>query len=69
MAVQPTKLVIALLALTVICLAGWVMDLSGTVVVSADQQGKITNSELKVYMNNPGSDKVSCQLLQLVDDI
>jgi hypothetical protein len=32
-AIQPTKLIIAFLAVVVICLAGWVMDLGKTVVV------------------------------------
>jgi hypothetical protein len=48
MAIQPTKLIIAFLALSIICLAGWVMDFSETVVAT---QGKIT--ELDIYMTNP----------------
>jgi hypothetical protein len=35
MAIQPSRLAVAFAALTVICLAGWLMDLSRTVVVSA----------------------------------
>jgi len=46
MAVQPTKLIIAFLAVAVICLAGWVMDLSRTV-----EQGEVI--ELQKYMTNP----------------
>ena len=57
MAVQPTKLIIALLAVIIICLAGWTMDISNTVVVTADQQGKITNSELSIYVSNPHQTK------------
>ena len=52
-AVQPTKLVIALLAVTIICLAGWVMDLGNTVVVTVDQQGNIVTSELTIYVSSP----------------
>ena len=51
MAIQPTKLIIAFLAVTVICLAGWIMDLSGTVVV--DNDGDIT--ELNRYVENVGN--------------
>ncbi len=57
MAVQPTKLIIALLAVTIICLAGWTMDISNTVVVTADQQGNITSSELSIYVSNPDQTK------------
>jgi hypothetical protein len=46
-ALQPTKLVIAFLAVAVICLAGWVMDLSETVVV--DEDGNVT--ELSQYID------------------
>jgi len=53
MAIQPTKLIIAFLAVGVICLAGWVMDFSNTVVATRDIQGRITDSELQVYMTNP----------------
>lgn len=54
MAIQPTKLIITFLALAIICLAGWVMDFSQTVVVIRNTQGKVTNTELQTYMNNPG---------------
>jgi hypothetical protein len=49
MAIQPTKLIIAFLAVAIICLAGWIMDLGKTVVT--DQL-----TELQVYMDDP--DKV-----------
>ncbi|MHC4172834.1 MAG: hypothetical protein ACYTBX_09745 [Planctomycetota bacterium] len=49
MAIQPTKLIIAFLAVAIICLAGWIMDFSKTVVT--DRQGKVT--ELQIYMTNP----------------
>jgi len=55
-AIQPTKLIIAFLAVAVICLAGWVMDLSKTVVVGTYGPNKVT--ELGIYMNRldePGS--------------
>jgi len=48
MAVQPGKLIVALMGLIVICLAGYLMDLSGTVVVSSAGQEAI--SELDVYL-------------------
>jgi len=51
MAIQPTKLIIAFLALAIICLAGWIMDFSETVVATPGTQGKIT--ELDIYMTNP----------------
>jgi hypothetical protein len=47
MAIQPSKLVIAFLALAVICLAGWIMDFSNTVVA------KDGTTELQVYVTNP----------------
>ncbi|MHC4119340.1 MAG: hypothetical protein ACYSWO_17730 [Planctomycetota bacterium] len=56
LAIQPTKLIIAFLAVTVICLAGWVMDSSRTVVVGTYGPEKVT--ELDVYMNpteDPGA--------------
>lgn len=55
-AIQPTKLVIAFMAVAVICLAGWVMDLSQTVVVGTYGPNKVT--ELDIYMNrvdDPGA--------------
>ncbi len=55
-AIQPTKLIIAFLAVAVICLAGWVMDLTGTVVVGTYGPNKVT--ELDIYMNrldDPGA--------------
>ena len=48
MSIQPTKLIITSVALAVICLAGWIMDFSKTVVGRGDG---IT--ELQVYMANP----------------
>lgn len=47
MAIQPTKLFIAFLAVAVICLAGWLMDFSKTVVT--DESGKVT--ELTQYID------------------
>jgi len=51
MAIQPNKLIIAFLAVAVVCLAGLIMDLSRTVVVAPDTQGRIT--ELQIHMTNP----------------
>ncbi|MHC4623341.1 MAG: hypothetical protein ACYS4W_05495 [Planctomycetota bacterium] len=47
-AIQPSKLMIAFLAVVGICLAGWIMDLTRTVVV--DEKGIVT--ELHVYMDS-----------------
>jgi len=54
MAVQPGKLAIALLGAAIICLAGHVMDFSRTVVVSSDEQNRV--SELQMYIDSPTSD-------------
>lgn len=51
MAIQPSKLIIAFMAIAVICLAGWIMDFTGTVAATLGAQGKIT--ELQIYMTNP----------------
>ncbi|MHC4281784.1 MAG: hypothetical protein ACYSWZ_02245 [Planctomycetota bacterium] len=53
MAIQPSKLIIAFLAVTSICLAGWFMDLSDTVVAIKDQKGKVIRTELEAYMAGP----------------
>lgn len=51
MAVQPSKLIIAFSALAIICLAGWIMDFSRTVVTTSGTQGKLT--ELQIHMTDP----------------
>ncbi len=60
MAIQPSKLTIAFSALVVICLVGWIMDFSKTVVAAPNPQlhhkktvlpGEIT--ELQIYMAGP----------------
>jgi hypothetical protein len=51
MAIQPTKLIIAFVSLLVICLAGWIMDFSKTVVATKGSQGKET--ELHIYVSAP----------------
>ena len=51
MAIQPSKLIIAFSAVAVICLAGWVMDFSETVVTTPDAQ--VEETELQIYMENP----------------
>ena len=51
MAIRPTKMLIAFFAIAVICLAGWLMDFSKTVVVTPAAQGHIT--ELQVYLSQP----------------
>ncbi|MDD5064128.1 MAG: hypothetical protein PHQ35_05130 [Phycisphaerae bacterium] len=57
-AIQPSKLIIAFAALVIICLSGWIMDLSKTVVTTPKAQGGIT--ELQVYITNP--DKVKLHI-------
>lgn len=64
MAIQPSRLTIAFAALLAICLAGWIMDLSQTVVVFAQDQvalpGGIAGrrpqggiAELNAYLRSP----------------
>jgi hypothetical protein len=50
-AILPTKLAIAFSALVIICLAGWLMDLSKTVGAAKGSQGRET--ELQGYMADP----------------
>ena len=50
-AIQPSKLIIAFLAVAVICLAGWLMDFSRTVVTTPYTKGQQT--ELQVYLADP----------------
>jgi len=58
MAIQPSKLGIALLGVAVICLAGYIMDnISNSVVVEPGTQGKET--ELKAYMDSPDKPDVA----------
>jgi hypothetical protein len=52
-AIQPTKLAIALGGIAVISLAGWLMDLNKTVVVTHNAEGMVTRSELDVYVDSP----------------
>ncbi len=49
-AIRPGNLIIALLAVAVICLAGWLMDFSDSVIAAAQPGG---SNELNVYINNP----------------
>jgi len=57
MSIQPGKLIIAFSAVAVICLAGWIMDFSKTVVAAPNVQGKITETELEIYMTDPANVK------------
>ncbi|MFC1792406.1 hypothetical protein ACFL3Q_02325 [Planctomycetota bacterium] len=50
MSIQPTKLIITIVALAVICLAGWIMDFSKTVVATKGAQTQLT--ELDIYMTD-----------------
>jgi hypothetical protein len=51
MSIQPTKLIITSVALAVICLAGWIMDFSKTVVVMESPEKRLT--ELDKYTLDP----------------
>ena len=53
MAIQPSKLIIALSALAVICLAGWLMDHTRKTVIATTSNTQGTVTELQVYMRNP----------------
>ena len=55
-AIQPGKLIIAFAAMVVICLAGWIMDFSRTVIVTPGTQGRVT--ELQIYLANPKHVKI-----------
>jgi len=52
-AIQPSKLCIAFMAVTVVCLAGWILDFSESVVVTKGPQGNIMMTELDFYIDNP----------------
>jgi len=62
MAIQPTKLIIAFVAVAVICLAGRIMDFSGTVVT--DKDGNVT--ELTRYMES--SETVESHIAKFKDE-
>jgi len=51
MAIQLSKLIIAFLAVAVICVAGWLMDINKTVVTTPGKQGQET--ELHIYVTAP----------------
>lgn len=51
MSIHPSKLAIAFGAIAIIALAGTLMDITKTVVVRPDTNGKL--SELQIYMHNP----------------
>lgn len=48
MAIQPSKLVLALLAVAVVCLTGWIMDFGQTIVTIGDG----SSTELHIYVEN-----------------
>jgi hypothetical protein len=53
LAIQPTKLVIGLLAVSAICIVGWLMDLKPTVTVLKNTAGRTLATELDIYLQNP----------------
>ncbi|HIJ52258.1 MAG TPA: hypothetical protein HPP66_03775 [Planctomycetes bacterium] len=53
-AIHYKNLIIAFLAVTVVCLSGWIMDFSKTVVAITGPEGRIIETELQIYMTNPG---------------
>lgn len=52
MSIQPTKLIITSIALAVICLTGWIMDFSRTVVFTENKNINKELTELDVYMTD-----------------
>ncbi|MGE5293412.1 MAG: hypothetical protein ACM3VT_01155 [Solirubrobacterales bacterium] len=73
MAVQPSKLAVAFTALTILCITGWLMDLSQTVVVSnqrlvslpggiAGQWPRDENTELDAYLRSEAELKILREL-------
>ena len=65
MSIQPTKLIITIVALGVICLAGWIMDFSKTVAVERDSEGKIVATELQIYMTGADHNEVLSEIEKL----
>ncbi|MHC4616949.1 MAG: hypothetical protein ACYTEQ_04255 [Planctomycetota bacterium] len=61
MAIQPSKLTIAFLAVLAVCLAGWIMDFTRTVAVSEDGR----NTELHVYIESRGEAKAVSEFQRL----
>jgi len=53
MAIQPSKLCIAFMAVAAMCLAGWIMDFGNSVVAVKNPQGQITETELKNFLADP----------------
>jgi hypothetical protein len=51
MAIQPSKMMIAFLAVVAICVAGWLMDFNKTVITTPNTQGQET--ELHIYLSTP----------------
>ena len=51
MSIHPSKLIIAFMAVALICFAGWIMDLSTKTVVTAAN----AETELQIYINDTGS--------------
>ena len=65
MSIQPTKLIITSVALAVICLAGWIMDFSKTVAVERDNEGRIVETELNIYMTDADRSEVVSEIEKL----
>jgi len=63
--IQPTKLIITSVALAVICLAGWIMDFSKTVVVERDNEDIIVETELNIYMTDADRSEVLSEIEKL----
>jgi len=52
MSIQPTKLIITSVALAVICLSGWIMDFSKTVVVTENPPKELTESDIYTTLDS-----------------
>ncbi|MBL7152972.1 MAG: hypothetical protein ISS79_04600 [Phycisphaerae bacterium] len=66
MAAQPGKLMVALLGLIIICLAGYVMDFSRSVVVAPETQGGV--SELDVYVGRAATSETVAEFRSKYED-
>ncbi|MHC4204849.1 MAG: hypothetical protein ACYSTT_09365 [Planctomycetota bacterium] len=64
LSIQPTKLIITSVALAVICLAGWVMDFSKTVVVLIDPPEQML-TKLDINTEDPNEVSTLMQLTEL----
>jgi len=58
LAIHPTKLMIAFVAIAVICLSGWVMDAINPSVAAVVENDTVTSTELQIYIESPAEAEV-----------